>query len=309
MTKDALAEKRAAESEDWRKRGVGGVVKALDLEKKELTLEIRSFAGPRDLVVAPAGEQASLRRYSPGSARFADSRPCSLTDIRIGDQVRALGEKTPDGSRLLAEQIVAGAFRTLVGRVDGVRPEERELTLADVVSARENGSGTAKRRTLVFDPGARLRRLPTEVAARLAAREARGGGDGVRAGSGGGPWAGRREAGSGGREGGPVGRGEAETGGQGPRRGLGGPPSLAEMLDRFPEVALRDLTPGELVAVAVAEGVGGSASARVEATTLLAGVEPLFVSPAGRGNGGLQTGLAAGALDLGMGMGMGGGGE
>jgi hypothetical protein len=291
MTKDDLDEKRAAERAEWRRRGSGGVVAAVDPATHEIKLEIRSIAGMRELIVVPAGEATTYHRYAPGSARFADAKSCTFGDIRVGDQLRALGERSGDGERFLAEQIVAGAFRTLVGEVESVRGDARELILGNVVSARGNGAGSAERRTVTLDASARLRRLPPEMAARLAAPRAGGpNAAGGRPGGGRGTW----------RP--PTGSGES---GARPRRSSrgGGPPTLGEMLDRFPEVTLADLKPGELVAVAVAED-SGKPEAQLQASVLLAGIEPLLAAGGSpRQNGGLQTGLAAGALDLGMGMG------
>jgi len=291
MTKDDLSEKRATERAEWRQRGTGGVVAAVDPATHEIRLEIRSIAGMRELTVVPGGEATTYRRYAPGSARFADAEGCTFGDIHVGDQLRALGERSPDGERFLAEQIVVGAFRTLVGEIESVQVDARELVLSNVVSARGNGVGSAERRTVALDANARLRRLPPEMATRLAAR-ATGGPNAA---------AGRREGGRGAWRP-PAGDGQAGTREGGHRRGRGAP-TLGEMLDRFPEITLADLKPGELVAVAVAED-SRKPEGRLQASVLLAGIEPLLGGGgARRQNGGLQTGLAAGALDLGMGMG------
>jgi hypothetical protein len=300
MTKDALDERRTAERAEWQRRGIGGVVTAVDPQKQEITIEIRSLAGKRDVVLAPASATTTFRRYAPGSARFADAQPCTLADVHVGDQVRALGDRSPDGTRFLAEQVVAGAFRTLLGTVESVEPDAGTVVLTGVVSARGNG-GVMPRRTIMLGPAARLRRLPAEMADRLAMRASRGPGGGRMEGR---PWPGRaRPEGSGGPQAeGP--RRPGLGGGEGPGGRVGGnPPTLGEMLDRFPPVTLADLSHGELVAVAVAEE-GTSEDKPLLATALLAGIEPLVRTPqpAG-GNGNLQTGLAQGALDLGMGMG------
>jgi hypothetical protein len=43
--------------------------------------------------------------------KFADAKPSQLADLRKGDQVRARGDKTPDGSEMTADEIVSGQFR------------------------------------------------------------------------------------------------------------------------------------------------------------------------------------------------------
>lgn len=280
MTRSDLVQRQERDKAEWRRRGIAGVVKSLDPATSAVTLEVRSLAGSRDVVVATGGDRpARFRRYAPGSARYADAQPSAFAELRVGDQVRALGDRTDDGTRLVAEQVVAGAFRTLVGSVEALGPEANELTLS--ILPADPKDKKKEKRVVVFGPAAPLRRLPDEMAQRLARRPS----------------------------GGPSG-GAPDNAGPGERRprsqGGGGTPSLADMLDRFPTLALADLAKGEYVAVVVAEGGNG----RSQATVLLAGIEPLIREQNGNGRGrDVTPGLAQGALDLGMGGGGMGGGE
>jgi hypothetical protein len=269
MTRSDLSQKRERERAEWQRRGVGGVLKAVDPATGELTLEIRSFLVARELVVTTADRKAILRRYAAGSTRFADAKPCALADLKIGDQVRALGDRAADGSRFLAEQVVAGAFRTVVGTVEALRPADQEIVIKDLA--------TKQKLVVLVQPRTRLRRLPPDVAARFVARRAGIGGPGNAAGP---QWP-RREGG-------------AQNG-----RAQNGPSSLADLLERFPSITMGDLTTGEAVAVALTEG-NDARGAR--ATTLLAGVEPLVTEQGPREGREETPGLAQGALDLGMGI-------
>jgi len=71
-----------------------------------------------------------------------------------------LGDRTPDGARILAEQVVSGTFHIVSGAVKAVRGGQ--VTMLD------NESGRAL--TVTVGPDAMVRRLPPETAARLARR-------------------------------------------------------------------------------------------------------------------------------------------
>ncbi|MGH9903368.1 MAG: hypothetical protein ACRD68_16300, partial [Pyrinomonadaceae bacterium] len=108
MTKADIAEKQEREREEWRRRGVVGTVSAVNPETKEITLQLRSFAGPQAITVAAGGERIKIRRYAPDSVRFGDAKPGTLGEIKVGDQLRAKGERSADGARFAAEEIVSG---------------------------------------------------------------------------------------------------------------------------------------------------------------------------------------------------------
>ena len=41
--------------------------------------------------------------------------PSSFAELQVGDQLRVLGDRTSDGAKLLAEQVVSGAFQIVSG--------------------------------------------------------------------------------------------------------------------------------------------------------------------------------------------------
>ena len=93
-------------------RGVSGTVTAVDAGKKEITIRPPSL-GTQQLVVVTLKDNAPLRRYAQDSVRFADAKPATINDIKTGDQLRARGEKNPDGSRFEADEVVTGSFQTV----------------------------------------------------------------------------------------------------------------------------------------------------------------------------------------------------
>ena len=174
MTRDDIARKQEAERAEWRRRGVLGVVTAVDAEKGEITLRVGRMAPSQPLLVETADRKVAFRRYAPDSVKFSDTRPSALGEVRVGDQLRALGDRTPDGARVAAEQIVFGTFRTVPGTVTAIDPGKNEVTM--------RADDTRRPLTVTVGPDARVRRLPPEMAARLS-RFAGGGGDEGRRGS------------------------------------------------------------------------------------------------------------------------------
>ncbi|HXB54760.1 MAG TPA: hypothetical protein VN461_08260 [Vicinamibacteria bacterium] len=214
MTRDDIAHKQEEDRGQWRRRGVLGVVKAIDPAKGEITLQVGRAASAPVLVIETGGGKVSFRRYAPDSVKFSDARPSALDEVRVDDQLRALGERSPDGTRLVAEQIVFGTFRTVSGTVVAVDAGRSELTLRD--------EGSGKKLAVAVGPDARVRRLPPEVAARL-----------VRA---------REEPAKGAREGEP----------RRPRSQPGAGPE--DLLERLPPTTLADLKAGDRILVSSTEG-------------------------------------------------------
>jgi hypothetical protein len=284
MARGDITKKHEQDEADWRRRGVSGVVTAVDPGGQAITVEVRSLAGARPLTVSTAEGKPTFKRYAAESVRFSDARPSSFAEIKPGDQVRVLGERSPDGSKMVAEQVVSGAFQILSGAVKSV--DGRSLTIVD--------NETSKPVVVALSEEALVRRLPPEMAARLATRTRGAGGEGGARGGPPGGWQGRR-AGGGGRP---------EHGGQRPPSG---PPeeggragTLHDMLERLPALPVDQLQPGDQVAVSSAKGADNS---RVTAFVVLAGIEPLLESrPSGAAGGGETLGLAAGALDAGLGV-------
>src|SRR5260370_25838647 len=109
MPKAEVEKKRAHDLEDWRQRGIGGIVRELNAQTGEITLELRSAGAGGRVMIAAA--KADFRRYAPGSLRFEDARPSAVGDVKVGDQLRALRDKSVDGRNFTAEEIVSGAFK------------------------------------------------------------------------------------------------------------------------------------------------------------------------------------------------------
>lgn len=279
MTKGDISHKHEAEQAEWRRRGLLGTVTAVDVAKGEITLQPRRGGAAGTIVIPTADRKIAFRRYAPDSVKFSDARSSRLAEVQVGDQLRALGDRTPDGAQFLAEQVVFGSFRTVVGDVVSLDGAKGLLTLK-----------TEEATTVSVSVGtdARIRRLPAEMAARLAApREGPGGGA---------PGAG--PAGPGGPGPGAPGAGGGSWGGGRAREGGGG----EDLLERLPAATLAELKPGDRILVSSTKG---SDATRLTAIAVVAGLEAFRAPMAARREGGGRgpaIGLPADLMDLGMGV-------
>jgi hypothetical protein len=160
-----LVEKRKHDREEWIRRGITGVVTSIDAEKKELTVRARLPEGEHPMIM-PAGTNVAFRRYSGESIRYSDSRASSFTEVKVGDQLRALGEKTADGTHFTPEEVIFGTFRTVVGRITSVNPTSGEVVI--------NNVQTNKPMQILVNKDSSIHRLSHEVGQQLVQRVSRG---------------------------------------------------------------------------------------------------------------------------------------
>jgi hypothetical protein len=123
MSSADISSKQARDRQDWEQRGIQGTVTAIT--SGQITVRTRTAAGNAFLTItlAPNGV---IRRYAPDSIRFADARPAAFTEIQVGDQIRARGDRTGDALR--AQEIVAGTFRTIAATVLSATADEVRVT-------------------------------------------------------------------------------------------------------------------------------------------------------------------------------------
>lgn len=286
MTKGDLAQKHERDRAEWQTRGITGVVTALNAANKEVTITTRG-RDPKTVTIDASA--ADLRRYAPDSVRFSDAKPSSFAELQPGDTVRALGDKSEDGTHLKAEEVLSGAFQTIAGTVDSVDPASGEVQITNLQ--------TKKPVVVRTNKDSLLRRLDPVVATMLARRLRPDSSSAGGAVAPGGPAPGRE---TGGRpEGAAPGGGPGGPGGfRGGFGGAGGGPGggdLQQILERMPVLSLAELKKGDAVIVSSSKGPGDSG---VTAFAFVAGVEP-FLAAAPRTGG--QVNLGSWNLDLGGG--------
>jgi hypothetical protein len=267
MSSSDVAKKQAEDREDWDKRGVNGIVTGVTRES--VILNVRTLAGAKSITVIPTAK-AIVRRFTSDSVKYADANESTIADVKVGDQVRARGDKSEDGSKLMAEEIVSGTFKTIAATVVSIEPASQQITVKDL--------DTKKTVIVKVNADSNMKRLSDQTAQMIARRlhpEA---------------YEGRGGRGQGGGGGAPPADAGARAGGG----GRGG--DLQQILERQPALTVGDLKVGEPVVLSSAIG---KASDHITAITMLAGVEPILRSPG-------KPEMSLGGWNLGGGGGEGG---
>ena len=257
MKKTDVEAKQELDRQDWQRRGIAGLVSAVDSAAGIVTVSAAAPGGTWNIAVRTTKDTA-VRRYAPDSVRFDDATPGTLAQIKAGDQLRARGARNADGSELTAEEIVAGTFRNIAGTINSLDVAANTLTVMDLI--------TKKPVLVKISAQSQVTKLTPEAAQGIAAR-ARGAAAGAGAGA---------PAGAG-RQGG-AGRGAGGAGAGGNARGGGGQGDLQQVVSRMPPATLADLQKGEAVMIVSTEG---TAAGGVTAIMLVGGVEPILAAPAG----------------------------
>src|SRR5467141_28470 len=261
MKKMDIAQKQAHEREEWQRRGVGGLVSAVDPSSGTIPITTTAAGTSKDVAIR-ISKDTLLRRYAPNSVKFDEAKSAPIGEIKAGDQLRARGTRSADGSELTADEVVSGSFRNIAGTIASIDSSAGTITVMDL---------TTKKSVVIKVTGeSQLRKLPLPMAQRIAGRLKGSSGDGPPAA------AGQRPAEP------SATNGTASTHSTGrPDSGQSaqGPSDLQQALNRMPAASLSDLNKGDAVMIVATSGTqdGGAT-----AITLLAGVEPILeASPNG----------------------------
>ena len=313
MTKSDITKKNAAERELWKTRGVSGKVLSVDFKTKQVTLSTRTAAGESKVVISPK-DDAKFKRYAPDSIKYADAVDSSLAEIKVGDQLRALGDKSEDGLSFKAEEYVSGSFKMVAGKITAIDITKNEITIED--------SATKKPVIVSMNSTSIAKRFPAEMAQMMAMQSM--GGAMMRPGGFG--QGGQRGQGQGGQAGqGGMRPGGGQPTGQTPTAGTGTqvvvvagngqtPPAgtpgagrpggmgrggrtgeLDDILERLPNISITDLKVGDTIGVS---STAGAAANRYTAIKLVAGVEPFLLAAQMPSMGGGNGGQGAPSLNI-----------
>ena len=253
MKKIDLEARQRTQQQDWQKRGIGGLVEKTDPATGEITVSVTG-AGSKKEITIHTTKATVIRRYAPNSVKFDDAKQSTLDAIKAGDQLRARGARSDDGTQLTAEEIVTGSFRNIAGKVSAIDSATGTMTVADNI--------TKNSVQVKVSAESQLRKLPAPMAQRIAMRLKAAAGGPPAGGAGAGA---SKEASS---QGAPPGAG----GGNG-EGGHGAAGDLQTMLGRLPASSLSDFQKGEAVMIVSTEGSGDG---EVTAITVLGGVEPIL---------------------------------
>jgi len=262
MKKADIAEKQSRDREEWQKHGFGGLVNSVDAAGNTISVALPS-AGEKKSVAVHLSKDTILRRYASDSVKFDDAKPAPLDQVKPGDQLRARGTRSADGSELTADEIVSGTFRNIAGTISALDASAGTITVQDLVSK--------KSITVRITAESQLRKLPAPMAQRIAMRlkgTSTEGPSSAPTPSGAGSTA---NAGQTAKPSGPP-SGGSESSGTG-RSGGGGTADLQQTIGRMPAATLADLQKGDAVMVVATEGGAKGVSTVL---TLLGGVEPIL---------------------------------
>lgn len=218
-----LAEMERDQQADWKRRGVGGIVKSVDRENKVITLA----SGNRTITVKVT-PSTIFRRYTSDSVKFSDAKASTIDEIHSGDQATARGNHSVATGEVTAEEIVSGSFRSIAGRVISIDSSASTITVKDLL--------TKKQLVIHVVPDSDLRKLDSAAAAtvakRLSSAETGHQGAGIQS---------------------------APSDDEGAEGQNGG--SVARLLQRAPPIHIADLRTGDAVIIVATQGNPDSATA------------------------------------------------
>jgi len=277
MKQADVAAKQARDREEWQRHGVGGLITKIDEPSGTITVSTNATGAAKDVTIHLT-PKTILRRYAADSIKFDDAKPAPLSQIKLGDQLRARGTRSPDGTELTADEIVSGTFRNIAGTINSVDSADGTITVTDLISK--------KPVTVKVGGDAQLRKLPLMMAQMIAVRLKGGAAESAAGGNAAGAPAQRPAEGAPatqpnaqGSPGAAAGQGAGRPGAAGGPGAGGGRGDMQQMLSRLPAVTLADLQKGDAVMIVTTEGTPEKG---VTAITLLTGVEPILqAAPAG----------------------------
>jgi len=259
VSQSDIAKKQDKDRAEWRRRGVSGIVSSVNPSTQEITVNSRTLMGQPQSVIIPISSKVVLRRYPPGTVpKYSEAKPSKFEEVKVGDQLRALGDKTADGSHLTPEEVVFGTFKIAGGTITEIDAANNQIKINDLQ--------TKKPITIIFKPDSIIRRLPQGAGAMM------GGGAPGGPGGAGAPGQARPQGAApaqgqtaqGGQQAGPGGP-------QGPRPGGGA--SFADILERMPTISINELKVGDTILMS---SVPGPDPTQLTAIQLVSGVEPLL---------------------------------
>jgi hypothetical protein len=213
--------------------------------------------------------------------------------LKVGDQLRALGDRTDDPLRFNPQKIVTGSFRTVGGVVTAINAATGEIKINELEKKTPL--------TIVIKQDAVLRRFPAEMGM-MGGFNRGAGGPGGAAPAGG---QGQGQGAQGNAQQRPQG-GAPSAGGPGGPGGPGGRPgggfNINDMLERLPTIAIADVKVGDTIIVSSTQGVDPT---RLTAISLVAGADTLLAMLAPRPQAGQAPNPAAGLGGSGISFGIG----
>src|SRR5258708_6094592 len=116
IKKRDFGKKEAPEREEGKKLGVGERESPVDPANGTIAITTTALGTSKNIAIH-ISKDTELRRYAPNSVKFDDAKSAPIGEIKAGDQLRARGSRSADGSELTADEAVPGAFRNIAAPV------------------------------------------------------------------------------------------------------------------------------------------------------------------------------------------------
>lgn len=263
MSKSDIERRRESERAEWRRRGLAGTVTAVDAQKQEIAVQVRSREGVKSVTLG-VGPETVFRRYVPDTVNFSEARQSSLAELKAGDQLRALVKEGTQGERPVCEEVVSGEFVTVGGTVTAVDAAKGEIKISLLK--------TQKPLTVNLKPETLMRRVGPEVLAALGPARPQ-------------PAASPQPA-------------AAAAPAAASPKGV----DLQEMLDRLSPLAFDQVKPGQMIVVSSTKGADPNRVTAITVIAGLDPLLRQPPPPRGRTPPNPNTGLPSGVLDFAIGL-------
>jgi hypothetical protein len=159
VSSSELARSAEQSRAEWQRRGISGTIVTLDPVTKEIMLRSRTSITASPIRIAASGGDVRFKRYAPNSTHYKDAIPGTFEQLKVGDYLRALGDRSQDGTSFKPEEILAGSFRMAGGIITEVNQSTREVKIKDIQ--------TRQTLTIIISEDSKLRHLPAELLARM----------------------------------------------------------------------------------------------------------------------------------------------
>lgn len=146
--KDISKHDQAAQAE-WTTHGISGIV----VSKTADDITLRKGEAQMHVVIS---KDTGFRKYAQDSVRFNDAKPSSLDDVHPGDQLRARGDKSDDGLKVTAKEVVFGTFVTKAGTITAIDAEHKTVAIQEL--------NTNKPLTVKLTADSQLKQMPNFAA-------------------------------------------------------------------------------------------------------------------------------------------------
>lgn len=114
--------------EEWRTRGIAGRITEINSNTKQIVIATRQRDGV-DTVNLDVSGNVRFFRHAPDSFALVNVRPSTFEELRVGDQLRALGNKSEDARRFTAEEVLSVSFIRSGGVVTKTNPATSEIAI------------------------------------------------------------------------------------------------------------------------------------------------------------------------------------